>query len=121
MGFLQMDDKGSICSPPLLVYRNYKPINAIPSEWNGRWRITHGANSEHEHEVRIQAISETRHRLTPKGTVFSGVYEFVDGKMKMVDENPGYPDLVWQKKDSNTFEMIEGGYLDAVMTRINVE
>jgi hypothetical protein len=21
MGFLQMDDKGSICSPPLLVYR----------------------------------------------------------------------------------------------------
>jgi hypothetical protein len=22
MGFLQMDDKGSICSPPLLVYRN---------------------------------------------------------------------------------------------------
>jgi hypothetical protein len=22
MGFLQMDDKGSICSPPLLVYRS---------------------------------------------------------------------------------------------------
>jgi hypothetical protein len=24
MGFLQMDDKGSICSPPLLVYRRHR-------------------------------------------------------------------------------------------------
>jgi len=84
---------------------------------SGSWQITHGKEGERKHDVSIEPLGDTRYRLGPDNLVFKGVYEKQGRFLRMVGENPGYPDLAWSRKDHNTYEMVEGDFIGALMRR----
>ncbi|MDC0274120.1 MAG: hypothetical protein P8M30_10335 [Planctomycetaceae bacterium] len=74
-----------------------------------------GKNDEHEHSVTLEKVDETHYRLSPKSLAFGGLYEYDGTLLKMVDENGGHSDLIWQMTESNALVMVQGAYNGAVM------